>query len=139
MNKSEHPAPNRRSRMKDKTAARDEIATHIRTNLVTRVLILQDSTIQALRDGSSAEEGSSHQEVAVSLPELVELLVGYLGGEVPAPVGSGLQPASKEELPREMTQPKVKPETDHGSPVDPDPFEVWVNGQDREPTGSETL
>ena len=36
------------------------------------------------------------------LPELVDLLVGYLAGEVRAPVGSGLPPAP-EEPPRETT------------------------------------
>ena len=96
----EDPSPSRRRRLED-SIARDlrglEIASDVRSDLATRVVtgILQDAVVRSLRDSFAEEGGTQYPEAPVLISELVELLVGYLGGEVRAPVlPEGLRPAS---------------------------------------------
>ncbi len=85
----EDPSPTRRRRLEDRIASDLRelgVASELRSSLATQVLAatLQDSALRDLRDSPSDEEGSPYPEASVLLPELVELLVGYLGGEVHA-------------------------------------------------------
>ena len=86
----EDPAPTRRRRLEDSIAADLRelgVVSELRSDLATRVLagILQDSVLCALRDSSGDQGASPYPKAPVLLSELVELLVGYLGGTVRLP------------------------------------------------------
>lgn len=86
----EDPAPARRERLEELLAldVRDLLdGPDLRTDLVARVLtgVLRDATLRHLRAGALKPSTDPYPKPAVLLPELVELLVGYLGGKVRAP------------------------------------------------------
>ncbi len=118
LNGIEDPRPTRRRRLENRIAAdlRElEVASPLRTDLATRVLagILQDSAMRALKNTTQTDEDSPYTETHVLLPELVELLVGYLGGEVGSPADAGPTPAA------EPAPPDLKPEVVTEEPVEP--------------------
>ena len=83
----EDAVPTRHRRLEARIAAdlRElEVGPSIRADLATQVVtgILKDATVWAFQHDAGPEEDSPYPETATLLAELVEVLVGYLGGEV---------------------------------------------------------
>ena len=83
----EDAVPTRHRRLEARIAAdlRElEVGPSIRADLATHVVtgILRDATVWAFQNDAGSEEDSPYPETATLLAELVEILVGYLGGEV---------------------------------------------------------
>lgn len=106
----EDSSPTRRRRLEDRIASNLRelgVASEVRSNLATRILAgtLQDWALRDLRDSPGDEEGSPYPEASVLLSELVELLVGYLGGEVRATAVPTVH--EPEQPPEPVPQPEV--------------------------------
>ena len=118
----EDPAPTRRRRLEDSIAADLRelgVVSELRSDLATRVLarILQDSVLCALRDSSSDQEASPYPEAPVLLSELVELLVGYLGGTVRPPTTPTVQ-EPQSPPPEPEPEPKPAPQLEVREPAE---------------------
>jgi AcrR family transcriptional regulator len=143
----EDAAPTRRRRLEDRIAK--ELADFLpgdglRTELAVRVLTgtLHDAAVRARSPRSTTP--SPYPVPDLLLSELVELLTGYLGGEVRPPRQRDVEAATEEaataeeadaaadvsaETPEHGEQaasdPSATPPDDAAAPPAPDPFEVW--------------
>lgn len=143
----EDPSPTRRRRLEDRLA--DELGrrlggSRIRAELAVRVLAgtLHDAAVRSRKQQGVG--ASPYPSATVLLPELVELLTGYLGGEVrPPEVGAELveaepeaavapetgpwEPADSTPEPEPSPEPEAAPapEPEVAPAKEPDPFEVW--------------
>ncbi|MEX1257377.1 MAG: TetR/AcrR family transcriptional regulator [Gemmatimonadota bacterium] len=138
----EDAAPSRRRRLEDRVAK--ELAGFLpgdglRTELAVRVLTgtLHDAAVRARSPRSTTP--SPYPVPDLLLSELVELLTGYLGGEVRPPQQRDVEAPTEEEAdatadvsaetPEDGEQAAsdgaATPPDDSAAPPAPDPFEVW--------------
>lgn len=122
----EDPAPTRRERLEELLALdlRDLLdGPDLRTDLVARVLtgVLRDATLRHLRAGTDEPSTDPYPKPAVLLPELVELLVGYLGGKVRAPRSDSKVPEVSYAPYRPAGPVQPEPEAEDTEPAEPEP------------------
>jgi len=123
----EDPAPSRRTRLEDQIGRDLEVLIHmtdLRPAFIARVVsaVLYDVALAASRPSGAQGQGSPHPPTSVLIGELVELTVGYLGGEV-RPVAipiARLGPASRalvEEVVEEFIEETVEEAPEPEEPV----------------------